>query len=161
ACHHGAAYPRTMTGAAASGDSSKASSPDCLAPTGQCDVAESCTGSSGACPADVLQPSTAHCTGASQGGACDDDAADHCTGTSAPVCVDVFKSSSTVCRGSTGQCDMAESCTGGSSGCPADVFQPLTTHCTGASQGGACDDDAADHCTGTSDTCADVFKSSS
>src|SRR5205807_5865918 len=107
-------------------------------------MAESCTGSSGACPADVLQPSTAHCTGASQRGACDDDAADHYTRTSALVCVDVFKSSSTVCRGSTGQCDMAESCTGISGGCPADVFQPLTTHCTGTSQGGACDDDAAD-----------------
>src|SRR5256886_4405641 len=124
-------------------------------------MAESCTGVSGGCPADVFQPLTTHCTGASQGGACDDDAADHCTGTS-DTCADVFKSSSTVCRGSAGQCDVAESCTGSSGACPADAFQPLTTHCTGASQGGTCDDDAAEHCTGTSaTTCVDVFKSSS
>src|SRR3989442_14273450 len=113
------------------------------------------TALSRSCPADVLQPSTAHCTGASQGGACDDDAADHCTGTSALVCVDVFKSSSTVCRGSTGQCDMAESCTGVSGACPADVFQPLTTHCTGASQGGACADEPPVRCTGSTRSCAD------
>src|SRR5207245_9163407 len=116
---------------------------------GHCNAAETCTGSSGASPADRLQPRTAHCTRASQGGACDDDAADHCTGTSALVCVDVFKSSSTVCRGSTGQCDMAESCTGVAAGCPADVFQPSTTHWTGASHGGACGEDACDHSTGT------------
>src|SRR3989442_6794379 len=88
------------------------------------------TALSRSCPADVLQPSTAHCTGASQGGACDDDAADHCTGTSALVCVDVFKSSSTVCRGSTGQCDMAESCTGIARAHPCDPFTSSSPHRT-------------------------------
>src|SRR6185436_16035121 len=61
----------------------------CRASAGQCDVAESCTGTSGACPADGFASSTTHCTGTSQGGACDDDPADHCTGTS-NSCVDVF-----------------------------------------------------------------------
>src|SRR2546426_1786483 len=35
-----------------------------------------------------------------------------------------------------------------------------TTSCMGASQGGSCDNDAADHCTGTSNSCVDVFQSS-
>src|SRR3989441_3898159 len=44
----------------------------CRASTGQCDVAEMCTGRSGACPADSFKSSSTHCAGASQGGACDD-----------------------------------------------------------------------------------------
>src|SRR5439155_597285 len=124
-----------------------------------CDVAETCTGISGACPADAFAPSTTSCTGASQGGACDNDAADHCTGTS-NACVDVFRSSATVCRASAGQCDVAESCTGTSGACPANSYTSSATSCTGASQGGPCDNDAADHCTGTSNTCVDAYKSS-
>src|SRR5438093_3222861 len=101
---------------------------------GQCDVAERCTGTSGACPADVFASSATSCTGTSQGDTCDNDAADHCTGTS-NVCVDVFQSSSFVCRTSAGQCDVAESCTGTSGACPADGFASSATSCTGASQG--------------------------
>src|SRR5881296_3875585 len=97
--------------------------------------------------------------GASQARACDNDAADHCTGTS-NTCVDVFQSSTFVCRASAGQCDVAETCTGTSATCPGDVFASDTTSCMGASQGGACDNNAADHCAGTSNTCVDVFQSS-
>src|SRR5206468_2714786 len=129
----------------------------CRASAGQCDVAEMCTGTSGACPADGFKSSATSCTGASQGGACDDDPADHCSGTS-NTCVDVFKAATTTCRASAGQCDVAEMCTGTSGACPADGFKSSSTHCTGASQGGACDDDAADHCSGTSDSCVDVFE---
>src|SRR3989442_14927551 len=100
-----------------------------------------CTGTSGACPADGFKSSSTHCTGASQGGACDDDAADHCSGTS-DSCVDVVEPATTTCRASAGQCDVAEMCTGTSGACPADGFKSSSTHCTGASQGGACDDDA-------------------
>src|SRR5437867_1237260 len=129
----------------------------CRASAGQCDVAETCTGSSGACPADGFAASTTSCTGASQGGACDNDAADHCTGTS-NTCVDIFQSSTFVCRASAGQCDVAETCTGSSGACPADGSAASTTTRPGAPPGWACDNDAADHCTGTSNTCVDVFE---
>src|SRR5436309_2184923 len=106
-----------------------------------------CTGTSGACPTDSFASATTSCTGTSQGGACDNDAADHCSGTS-NTCVDVFKSATTTCRASAGQCDVAEMCTGTSGACPTDSFASATTSCTGTSQGGACDNDAADHCSG-------------
>src|SRR5207247_640324 len=107
--------------------------------------------------ADGFKSSATSCTGTSQGGACDDDPADHCNGTS-NTCVDVFKAATTTCRASAGQCDVAEMCTGSSGACPADGFKSSATSCTGTSQGGACDDDPADHCSGTSNTCVDVFK---
>src|SRR5439155_891758 len=127
----------------------------CRASAGQCDVAENCTGTSGACPADGFASASTSCTGTSQGGAC--DGADHCSGTS-NSCVDVFSPASTVCRASAGQCDVAENCTGTSGACPADGFASSATTCTGVSQGGACDN--ADHCSGTSNTCVDGFKPS-
>src|SRR5207253_4758853 len=115
---------------------------------------------SGTCPADGFEPTTTHCTGGSQGGACDNDAADHCTGTS-NVCVDVYQAATVTCRDSAGQCDVAERCTGTSGTCPADAFASSSTHCMGSSQSGACDDDSADHCTGTSNVCVDAYKAAS
>src|SRR5205807_332659 len=129
----------------------------CRASAGQCDVAETCTGTSGTCPADAFQSATTHCMGSSQSGVCDDDPADHCTGTS-NACVDVYQAATVTCRASAGQCDVAETCTGTSGTCPADTFQSATTHCMGSSQGGVCDDDPADHCTGTSNACVDVYQ---
>src|SRR4030095_1855099 len=108
----------------------------CRGAAGQCDVAETCPGSSGVCPADVFASSATSCTGTSTGGAC--DAADHCSG-SANTCVDVFQPNTFTCRGSAGQCDVAESCTGSSGVCPADAFASAATTCTGTSTGGACD----------------------
>jgi len=134
----------------------KTSGTQCRASAGQCDVAETCTGSSSTCPNNAFASSSTSCTGASQGGGCDNDAADHCTGTS-NVCVDVFQTSGTQCRASAGQCDVAETCSGSSGACPADGFASSATSCTGTSQGGACD--GADHCSGTSNTCVDVFLS--
>src|SRR5678816_3679619 len=118
----------------------------CRADAGQCDVAETCTGTSGVCPGNSFEPAATLCMGASQGGVCDNDAADHCTGTS-NTCVDVFRPASVTCRADAGQCDVAETCTGTSGTCPANSFEPVATLCTGASQGGACDNDPADHCT--------------
>src|SRR5207247_6248602 len=89
--------------------------------------------------------------------ACDDNAADHCTG-SGNACVDVFRAAGSTCRESAGQCDVAEACTGASGGSPADGFASSSTHCTGASQSGACDDNTADHCTGSGNACVDVFQ---
>ena len=133
-------------------DAFKSSSTVCRAATGQCDVAETCTGTAGACPADAVAPVTTSCTGASNGGAC--DGADHCSGTD-KACVDVFFPATSVCRAAAGQCDVAETCTGTSGACPADAVASAATPCTGTSNGGACD--GADHCSGTSKACVDVF----
>ena len=127
----------------------------CRSSAGQCDVAEACDGASPSCPADVFASSATVCTGTSIGGAC--DAIDHCSG-SGNTCIDEFQSSSFTCRADAGQCDVAETCTGASGACPADVFETAVTSCSGGSQGGACDDDAADHCTGISTACIDVFR---
>ena len=131
---------------------------ECRAAASACDVAETCTGDSSACPDDAFAPAVTPCAGTSQGGACDDDPNDHCSGTSA-ACVDAFVSSATVCRAATGTCDVAETCTGASGACPDDAFAPVETLCVGVSQGGVCDDDANDHCSGTSATCDDAFLS--
>lgn len=100
------------------------------APT-QCDKGEICVGS--ACVDQGLEPATTSCTGASQGGACDDDANDRCSGT-ADSCVDAFASASTTCRDSAGQCDVAEQCTGSSGQCPTDEHESPAVLC----DGGAC-----------------------
>src|SRR2546425_8174387 len=89
-------------------------------------------------PADAFASSSTPCTGASQGGACDDDAADHCSGTN-NTCVDEYQAATVTCRASAGQLDVAEYLTGYAGMCPADAFASSSTPCTGASQGGACD----------------------
>src|SRR5439155_15860662 len=92
-------------------DACRAVGATCRASAGQCDVAEACSGSSGACPADAFAAVSAACTGASQGGACDDDAADHCTGIS-NACVDAFRAVGAGSRAWGGQCEVAERCPG-------------------------------------------------
>ena len=123
----------------------------CRADAGQCDVAESCTGTSGACPANGFQAATTTCVGTSNGGAC--DGADSCSGT-ANTCVDGFLTATTTCRASAGQCDVAESCTGTSGACPANAFQTATTACVGTSNSGLCD--GTDSCDGAG-ACVDGF----
>ncbi len=122
----------------------------CRASLGQCDPAEVCDGSSAACPEDLLEESTTHCTGTSNGGACDDDARDHCAG-GVDTCVDVFASSGTSCRAPVGACDVAEWCTGASGACPADGAEPAGTPC-GPAPTDPCD--VQDECRGTSGTTA-------
>src|SRR5206468_516295 len=122
----------------------------CRPSAGQCDVAESCTGSSGSCPPNGFQPSTTACVGTSNGGAC--DGTDSCDG--AGNCVDGYLTATTTCRPAAGACDVAESCTGTSGACPANGFQPSTTACVGTSNGGACD--GTDSCDGAG-TCVDGY----
>src|SRR5207253_8913442 len=98
-----------------------------------------------------------HCPGASQSGACAVNAADHCTG-SGNACVYAYPAPCRSCRDSAGQCDVAETCPGTSGACPADGFASSSTHCTGASQSGACDDNAAEHCTGRGRARVAVFQ---
>jgi hypothetical protein len=54
---------------------------------------------------------------------------------------------------------VAENCTGASGACPANAFESAATACTGTSQGGVCD--GADHCSGTANTCIEVYKAAS
>ena len=116
---------------------------------GQCDVAETCTGSSGACPADVFEPAR-RLHGHVEGGACD-DAADHCSGTAARV----WTSSSRHVHvpADAGTCDVAETCTGIVGRLPGGRLRVGgNAVCDGIFASGVCDNDAADHCTGTSRT---------
>ncbi|EQC27955.1 hypothetical protein SDRG_14232 [Saprolegnia diclina VS20] len=126
------------------------SSTVCRKAASTCDVSESCTGTSGACPADTYASATTPCVGVSNAGSCDDQ--DYCDGSG--KCVDKYKSSNVVCRDTTGVCDVAEKCTGTSSTCPADVFANAATLCSGAFNDGECD--GVDHCDGKG-KCLDVF----
>ena len=56
-------------------------------------------------------------------------------------------------------CSNPNTCDG--SGTCLENHEPVTTLCTGLSQGGVCDDDAADHCAGASDSCVDVYEAAS
>ena len=116
---------------------------ECRPSAGQCDVAESCTGASGACPANGFQPNTTSCVGTSNGDTC--DGTDSCNGSGA--CVDGYLAATTECRASAGQCDVAESCTGTSGACPADAKS--TAVCRPSA--GACD--VAESCDGVANTC--------
>ena len=113
----------------------------CRAAAGPCDVAETCTGTSTACPADVK--STAPCRAA----AGDCDAAERCDGISNVCPPDLPAPSGTACRASAGDCDVAEVCDGTSKSCPADakrtgVCRPATGSC-----------DVAESCDGVSNAC--------
>lgn len=123
----------------------------CRTSAGVCDVQETCTGSSGTCPANGFQSSSTQCR--PSGGIC--DPAENCTGSSAACPANSFSSSSTVCRSSAGVCDPAENCDGSSAACPADDLEPNTTVCRPTA--GVCD--IAENCDGSNVDCpADVFE---
>ncbi|MCW5892299.1 MAG: right-handed parallel beta-helix repeat-containing protein [bacterium] len=115
----------------------------CRQAAGACDVAETCDGVTGACPANAFQPSTLVCRPAA--GPC--DVAETCTGSAAACPVNAFLPSTVVCREAAGVCDLAETCTGTSAACPANLRG--TGVCRPAA--GVCD--VAEHCTGTRDDC--------
>ena len=133
-------------------DAYQASSVTCRPSTGQCDVAEQCTGSAGACPSDAFEPNTTPCTGSSQGEACDNDAGDLCSGV-ADTCVDAYQASGYVCRAGSGDpnssgytCDPDETCNGVSGACPADSVASAGQICNSGSgdpnnSGVTCDPD--------------------
>jgi subtilisin family serine protease len=126
----------------------------CRAASGICDVAETCSGTATACPADGYAGTTKTCRDST--GVC--DPAEVCLGTGASCPANTFSSSATTCRTSTGVCDPAETCTGASGACPANTFSSSTTPCRGAAS--VCD--AVETCTGVSGACpADAFSSSS
>ncbi|HYY06800.1 MAG TPA: DUF4215 domain-containing protein, partial [Candidatus Limnocylindria bacterium] len=147
----------------------------CRPAAGVCDVAETCTGSSGTCPADAFVPATTLCRAAagecdvaefcpgngpncpadakqSAGTACTDDgnpcSLDECDGTS-DACQHPAGNAGATCRAAAGACDVAETCTGTSTTCPADAFLPASTVCRASA--GECD--LAETCPGNGANC--------
>jgi hypothetical protein len=117
----------------------------CRAAAGTCDVAEVCSGTSTACPTNVVLPANTVCRAAA--GPC--DLQEGCSGFSASCPSDAYRSAATVCRPADGPCDKPETCTGSTADCPADELQPDTFVCR--SSAGPCD--VAETCTGTSKAC--------
>lgn len=120
----------------------------CRASAGPCDpVAESCNGTSGACPADVRSPVGTTCRAAT--GAC--DVAETCDG-SAACPADVRMPAATECRAASSPCDLPELCDGVAGACPvagSSGVMPSGTSCRGS--GGLCD--VAEVCDGVTTTC--------
>jgi cysteine-rich repeat protein len=118
---------------------------ECRAAAGVCDVAESCTGSSGTCPFDAQVPSGTSCRAST--GVC--DPAETCNGSAATCPGDVLLPSGSLCRASAGICDAAETCDGTAVACPADARVASGTPCRGSS--GICD--PAEQCDGVATDC--------
>ncbi|MEO8602739.1 MAG: hypothetical protein ABI629_09195 [bacterium] len=157
----------------------------CRPVSGDCDVAEVCTGTIGFCPGNAVVAINTVCRPAT--GACDYaetcngsfpacppdvvlgtnvvcrtntageqcDVDETCDGVN-PVCpLDEVKPMGVGCRNAAGVCDVAEVCTGASRHCPVDGFAPSSTLCRGAA--GVCD--VADNCSGSSAACPADAKS--
>src|SRR5439155_640888 len=90
----------------------------CRAAVNECDLAETCTGSSTSCPANAVKAAGTACT--DDGNVCTTDV---CNGTVGSVaCTHPAGNAGTVCRAAvSGGCDIAETCTGTSTTCPADA----------------------------------------
>ncbi len=118
---------------------------DCVhnvAPAGQtcgdvetaCTNVDTCNGA-GSCTDNGFKDASTACTGASNGGDCDDDANDHCSGTD-DTCVDAYAAAGTACGDATDdECNAADTCDG--SGICQDNLANDGTFCNG---GGACSD---------------------
>jgi len=153
---------------------------ECRAAAGECDVAETCTGTSADCPADTKKsPGTActddgnsctldQCDGThndcqhpagNAGAACPNDGnsctLDQCDGTHSD-CQHPAGNAGAVCRAAAGECDLPETCTGTSTECPPDDGKkPPGTVCRAAVN----ECDIVETCDGTSNTCpADTVK---
>src|SRR5947208_1688132 len=114
----------------------------CRAAANECDVAESCTGSSATCPGDTVKAAGTACT--DDGNPCTTDL---CDGTSV-TCTHPAGNAGAECRAVAGECDVAETCTGTSTTCPTNAFKVNGTACT--DDGNVC---TRDICNGTSATC--------
>ena len=116
----------------------------CRAAAGSCDVAETCTGTNAACPADQLVAGGTECRASA--GSC--DSAEVCTGSSVDCPVDTLRPFGSTCRAAAGPCDSTEVCTGASIDCPSDTF---LTGVTCRQRRDLCD--VAELCEGTSIDC--------
>src|SRR5207253_3576189 len=117
----------------------------CRGAANDCDLQETCTGSSPSCPTNLVKAAGTACT--DDGNVCTTDA---CNGTvGAPACVHNPGNAGTICRVAAGACDVAETCTGSSPSCPPDLFQSSSTVCR--TPAGECD--LTEHCPGDGPDC--------
>ena len=109
---------------------------------GECDVQETCTGSSADCPPDLKETPGTACTP-------DDNPCtlDQCDGTH-NECQHPAGNAGVECRTAAGECDLPEKCTGTSAECPPDAKQGSGTACT--PDNNPC---TLDQCDGTHDEC--------
>lgn len=118
----------------------------CREAAGDCDITESCDGTSPDCPEDVVRPETVECREA----AGDCDVAEYCDGAE-PLCPsDELQPLTLECRAAVGMCDAAEYCDEVNVDCPADGVQPEATVCRAASD--VCD--VEELCDGINKTCS-------
>src|SRR5207302_1411005 len=104
----------------------------CRATVNECDLAETCTGSSTTCPANAVKAAGSACT--DDGNPCTTDTCNGSVGS--PLCTHPAGHAGTVCRATVNECDLAETCTGASTTCPADAVKAAGTACT--DDGNAC-----------------------
>ena len=144
----------------------KAAGETCRPIAGDCDIAETCSGSSGQwsvsffffcvalihhvthtlnSPTDTFKANGFVCR--AKNGQCDKQ--ETCSGSAAACPADTFLPSSVVCRDATAPCDAAEFCTGTSGVCPSDAVAPATQVCRPSA--GICD--VAESCDGASKQC--------
>ena len=119
----------------------------CRGSVGDCDVADTCDGTNGAC-SDTRHDASTVCRPVI-GSLCDVE--EHCDGKGTDCPKDAFLGSETTCRAAKGSCDVAERCTGTGPDCPPDSVQPHDTVCRPAATGKSCD--RAELCDGTSAFC--------
>ena len=112
-----------------------------------------CSGDGSCYQVDVPEPSGYPCTGSLNGRECDLDGSDYCDwGT----CIDVYAVGEPCTDNNTDDCWDARCDSGGSC---EQAFQPEDEeyHCLGSLNGGECDNDSSDHCSGSAPMCIDVF----
>jgi MYXO-CTERM domain-containing protein len=117
------------------------------APSGLCDVPDTCSGGTGATATCLSNVAMAGTSCRASAGAC--DIAEACTGLSAECPVDTFVQAGTQCRASAGVCDVAEACAGNAAACPPNAFVASGTVCR--LPAGECD--VAEACTGNTAPC--------
>src|SRR5213079_372936 len=127
-CRNGVLDPREACDPTAPGDNTccqnnctfYGTSQICRAASAACDVPETCTGASTACPTDAFAPSSTACTSLADSNPC---TVDMCSGTSA-TCTHPAGNAGAICRAAAGECDAVETCTGTSTTCPSDTKKP-------------------------------------
>jgi len=153
---------------------------ECRLATGECDVAEFCTGDSAECPLDAFAvdgtecadegndctsdeclsgicahpPSTAGtpCGNSVAEGPCDNP--DTCDGLGS--CDPAYKPNTTECRPAANVCDIAEFCTGVAPACPADFFELDGTPCPDAEFCNGYETCQSGACADADDPCVDL-----
>jgi hypothetical protein len=95
---------------------------ECRAAVNECDIAETCSGTSATCPTNGYKSNGAACT--DDGNVC---TLDECN---AGVCGHPAGNSGATCRAAANECDLAELCTGTSTTCPTNVYKGDGTSCS-------------------------------